>query len=84
LAEEQRQWPRVDRHLDITLKPGVGTTDLEGVTPLGAAGDSSCVQEFQSFWPLHQNQPKISKEKRPTFYLTIDTPIEAHPIELEI
>lgn len=83
MAKEQRQWPRVDCHLDVTLKPGVGTTDLEGVTPLGALLGIPVVSKNFSLFGLCIKTSQGSLKKKDRLYLTIDTPIEARPIELE-
>jgi hypothetical protein len=83
MAKEQRQWPRVACHLDITLKPGVGTTDLEGATSLGTLLGIPVVSKNFSLFGLCIKTRQGSIKKKDRLYLTIDTPIEAHLIELE-
>jgi hypothetical protein len=83
MAEEQRQWPRLECHLEITLKPGLGTIDFEGVTPLGALLGIPAVSKNFSPLGLCIKTGQGSLRKKDRLYLTIDMPTEAHPIELE-
>lgn len=83
MFQEQRQWPRLDCHLDITLRPGLGTTNLEGVTPLGALMGIPVVSKNFSPLGLCIKIGPGSLRKKDRLYLTIDMPTEAHPIELE-
>ena len=83
MFEEQRQWPRLDCHLDITIKPGIGATDLEGATPLGALLGIPVVSKNFSPFGLCIKSSQRSLRKKDRLYLTIDMPTEAHPIELE-
>ena len=83
MAEEQRQWPRLECHLEITLKPGLGTTDFEGVTPLGVLLGIPAVSKNFSPLGLCIKTSQGTLRKKDRLYLTIDMPTEANPIELE-
>ena len=83
MVQEQRQWPRLDCHLDVTLKLGLSTINLEGVTPLGELLGIPAVSKNFSPLGLCIKTSQKSLKNKDRLYLTVDMPTEAHPIKLE-
>jgi hypothetical protein len=83
MHEDRRLHPRLDCHLDINLKPGLGITNLDGVTPLGELIGIPAISKNFSLNGLCIKTGTRALKKRDRVYLTINTPTEVHPIELE-
>lgn len=83
MGKERRRWPRLDCHLEIGVKAASVTTNTGCDTSLDALLGISAVSKNFSLYGLCIKTAHSTLREKDRVYLTIETPMEVRPLELE-